>query len=248
MEAGVYEIEAQVEQTHWWFVGRRKLFAREIVRLETEHDAAILDIGTSTGTNLRLFQELGYTNVRGLDRSSEAIRFCEEKGLGPVHMGDIGQIPFPDNHFDLVLATDIIEHVDDDIGALQEVCRVLKPGGYLLLTAPTFQCLWGLQDMVSMHKRRYRLEQLTARMQDAGFNIGRSYYFNYLLFLPIWAARTAIRFLGIRLESENQLNKPWLNWVLNVIFSADTLSAPLIKPPFGVSALLIGRRNYIKAE
>jgi predicted rRNA methylase YqxC with S4 and FtsJ domains len=67
MNVATYAIEAKVEQTHWWFVGRRKLFASEIERLGLPQDAPILDVGTSTGTHLRMLTEQGYHNVCGLD-------------------------------------------------------------------------------------------------------------------------------------------------------------------------------------
>jgi ubiquinone/menaquinone biosynthesis C-methylase UbiE len=146
MEAETYTAEAAAEPTHWWFVGRRRLFGRELVRQAVAIDARVLDIGTSTGANLRMLRDLGFHQVTGLDKSDDAIRFCDEKGLGHVEKGDVCALPFPDSNFDLVLATDIIEHVDDDDRALMEIARVLKPGGRLLVTAPAFQSLWGLQD------------------------------------------------------------------------------------------------------
>jgi SAM-dependent methyltransferase len=100
----------------------------------------------------------------GSTRSPEAVRFCAEKGLGIIQLGDIRELQLPDGRFDLVLATDIIEHVDDDLAALRELRRVLKPGGYLLLTTiPAFHVLWGLQDDVGHHKRRDRLRKLRKR-------------------------------------------------------------------------------------
>jgi len=145
MEASVYAQEAMIEATHWWFVGRRKLFAAEIARAGVSNDARVLDIGTSTGTNLRMLRDLSYRQVAGLDSSQDAIRFCEEKGLGPVYRGDVCAMPFADESFDLVLATDIVEHVDDDIRAVQEIARVLAPGGTVLITVPAFKSLWGFR-------------------------------------------------------------------------------------------------------
>jgi len=108
MEAGAYEIEAEIEATHWWFVGRRRLFAAEIGQIGLDRDAAVLDVGTSTGTNLRMLRTLGYRNVEGLDASEEAIRFCAEKGFPRVRISDLCGMPFAPNAFDLVLATDVI--------------------------------------------------------------------------------------------------------------------------------------------
>lgn len=242
MERSVYAVEAAIEQTHWWFCGRRNLFARELQRSGVTDQARILDTGTSTGTNLRMLRELGFQQVTGLDMSEDAIAFCKTKGLGPVERGDICAMPFADESFDLVLATDIVEHVDDDKRALREITRVLKPGGRVLLTVPAFSLLWGLQDRVAQHKRRYRLAPLAKKFEDAGLRIKRAYYFNYLLFIPILLARRLIDALGITLQSEGQVNTSFLNRVLAAVFTCDTRSAPFIRPPFGVSILMLAEK------
>ncbi len=242
MDAATYAVEAVIEQNHWWFAVRRELFAREIRAFGLAREACVLDIGTSTGTNLRMLRELGFARVSGLDSSEEAIRFCAAKGLGEVRQGDVRAMPFDAASFELVLATDIIEHVEDDATALAEIARVLAPGGIALITVPTFPSLWGLQDRVAHHKRRYRLRPLVAAIRRAGLEPRRRYYFNYLLFVPIWVARRLIDLLGIELSSESEVNSPLLNAVLGAVFRFDALTAPLLHPPFGVSALVVARR------
>ena len=242
MDAATYAVEAVIEQNHWWFAVRRELFAREIRAIGLTPEARVLDIGTSTGTNLRMLRDLGFSRVSGLDSSEEAIRFCAAKGFGQVRQGDVRAMPFDAASFELVLATDIVEHVEDDATALAEIARVLAPGGIALITVPTFPSLWGLQDRVAHHKRRYRLGALLAAIRRAGLEPQRRYYFNYLLFVPIWAARRVIDLLGIELSSESEVNSPLLNAVLGVVFRFDALTAPLLHPPFGVSALVVARR------
>src|SRR5690348_11391025 len=146
LDAAVYAVESEVEETHWWFVGRRRLFAAELARAGVARDARILDVGAGTGSTLRMLHDAGYTRTAGLDSSDDAVRFCAAKGLGPVQKGDILALPFPDASFDFVFATDILEHVDDDGRAAAEIARILVPGGKALITVPTFQRLWGLQD------------------------------------------------------------------------------------------------------
>jgi SAM-dependent methyltransferase len=241
MDTGTFAVEAQVEATHWWFVGRRRLFAREIGRLGLPVAAPVIDIGTGTGSGLRMLRDIGFTNVRGVDASEDAIRFAEEKGLGPVERGSIYAMPVADASQRLVVATDVIEHVDDDMRALREVRRVLAPQGFALITVPAFMSLWGLQDERAQHKRRYRLNALLRLLDEAGLAPVRSYYFNYLLFGPIWLARQIIRWLDIKLASENEVNSPAINWLLSGIFRLDCATAPLFHPPFGVSALVVAK-------
>jgi SAM-dependent methyltransferase len=246
MEQSVYAVEAAVEAEHWWFRGRRKLFSDEIRRLGVPPTAQIVDVGTGTGTNLRLLRELGFSRVEGVDFSDDAIRFCRDKGLGEVIKSDVYSLPFADGSLDLVLMTDVVEHVEDDRRAIAEAARVLRPGGALLITVPAFQALWGRQDDVSHHLRRYRLRQLTDVLRSTGFAVERAYYFNYLLFMPIWLARQIIRILGAKLDSENQVNTALLNRLLYGLFLFDVRTAPHLRPPFGVSALAVARRSQTR--
>jgi SAM-dependent methyltransferase len=242
MDLATYAVEAAIEANHWWFIGRRLLFSEMIKGFDLPRDAEILDVGTSTGTNLRLLRDLGFTRIIGVDQSPVAIQFCADKGLGQVKLGDVCALPFPDQSFDLILATDIIEHVADDLVALRELHRVLKPGQPLLLTVPAFPILWGLQDQVSHHKRRYRLGQLLKKLDEAKLSAQRHFYFNYLLFLPILTARQLMRVLRVRIESEGQINTRWLNRAMLLLFQVDVKTAPWLRPPIGVSALVIARR------
>ena len=243
LEPSVYAVEAEVERSHWWFAGRRCLLAEVIDCLALPPTARVLDVGSGTGANLRLLNGLGFADVTGLDASDEAVRFCAEKHLCSVGQGDVCALPFPDAAFDLVLATDVVEHIEDDDKALAELARVLRPGGRALLTVPAFPSLWGLQDEVSHHRRRYRKEDFLRRVARAGLVPRTSFHFNYLLFVPIWLARQLIRLLGIRLDSENQINTPAVNRVLSWVFALDVWSAPRLQPAFGVSIFVLAERE-----
>ena len=242
MDNAVYEVEARIEATHWWFVGRRALFTREIGRLGLDLHARVVDVGTGTGAGLRMLRDLRFTDVQGIDANEIAIRYCALKNLGQVQKGDICALPFPDASKDLICATDILEHVDDDTLALSEITRVLAKHGFLLLTVPTFSILWGLQDEVAHHKRRYSLRTLLHRIKSANLTPIRYYYFNYLLFVPILAARRIIRWTGANLRTENDINTPTINNILVPLFKFDCITAPYLHPPFGVSALVIASK------
>jgi SAM-dependent methyltransferase len=242
MDEAAYAAEARIEATHWWFVERRRLFAALIRETGIPADAAVVDIGTGTGANLRLLRQMGFANVIGIDPSTDAARWCAEKGLGPVSRGDIRALPLADKSVDLVLATDVVEHVDEDRKALSEIRRVLRPGGVALITVPAFPSLWGLQDERSHHYRRYRMRPFMMLLRDAGLVVERTFHFNYLLFVPIYLARQLIRFLRLQLDSENQVNNAVLNRLLSTIFRLDVKTAPHLRPPFGVSILALTRR------
>jgi hypothetical protein len=107
---------------------------------------------------------------------------------------------------------------------------------------PTFQALWGVQDEIGMHKRRYRKEKLVQLAREAGLTVLRDYYFNYVLFLPIWLTRMVVRRARLSVENENNINTPLLNRLFGLLFAFDTTTAPWIHPPFGVSALVLAEK------
>src|SRR5262245_29422633 len=144
MEHGVYDVEASVEAEHWWFRGRRTLFAAELRDLRIGTNATFLDIGTGTGSNQRMLRDEGYRNVTGIDSNPVAVNYCLAKGFTSVVAADATSTPFAEGQFDFVLATDTIEHIDNDRKALLEIHRVLVPGGHAMIVVPAFKSLWGL--------------------------------------------------------------------------------------------------------
>ncbi|MGB0671334.1 MAG: class I SAM-dependent methyltransferase [Rhodospirillales bacterium] len=241
MDADFYKKAAEVEATHWWFEGRRQLFLRTLRDIGVTDVSAILDIGCSTGNNMRMLKSAGFSNYMGLDYSAIAVEFCRSAGLGNVEQGDALHLPFEDDTFELALLTDVIEHLDDDSAAIAEACRVVKPGGHVLVTVPAFPSLWSVTDVNAHHKRRYRQNNLLQTITSSGLAIDRFYHFNFLLFLPIWLFRKINNAAGMAVKDELNANNAVLNRVLNSIFALDTWLAERIRPNFGVSILALGR-------
>jgi SAM-dependent methyltransferase len=141
-----------------------------------------------------------------------------------------------------VTAFDVVEHMDDDLAGLREMRRVLRPGGRVLLFVPTFMFLWGLQDDVSNHRRRYRLPELRRVLEQAGFEIERATYANITFFLPILFVRKLMRLTGVKAETENNINVSALNGVLGSMLGAESVVLKYMDIPFGVSGLCVARK------
>ena len=242
MKEHTYPIMFRVEQSHWWYTGRRKIladFVEKICRQVKDRRPRILDVGCGTGANLLMLSNYG--DAEGVDVSEDALAFCRERGLDKVRLGAAEELPYEDGAFDLVTAFDVVEHIDDDLAGLREMRRVLRPGGRVLLFVPTFMFLWGLQDDVSNHRRRYRLPELQRVLEQAGFQIERTTYANITFFIPILLMRQLMRLTGVKADSENNINVSALNGVLGSVFGAESWFLKRMNLPFGVSGLCVAR-------
>lgn len=243
----------RIEDKHWWFVGRRhvllsildKYFRNTaLFKGQAGRQRRILDVGCGTGTMLGYLARYG--EAQGIDADEEAVRFCMERGVHNVQQVTGPMLPFADCTFDLVTLLDVLEHIDDDLGTLRELHRVLRPGGMLLVSVPAYPFLWGAQDEISNHKRRYVARQLRNRLAEAGFRVRKLSYFNTLLFPIIAAIRLArpYRAGSANLKSDFTMTRPGrLNALLGRLFA---LEAPIIERvnlPFGVSILALAQRG-----
>ena len=162
--------------------------------------------------------------------------------MNSVKLGAIEQLPYEDSSFEIVTALDVIEHLDDDVAGLREMRRVLRRDGRLLLFVPAFMFLWGVQDNVSNHRRRYTLPSLLKAVEAAGFSVEWSSYANISFFLPVLLVRSVMRWLSLRAATEYGINIPLLNGPFSRLFAAERFMLNRGRLPFGVSAVCIARR------
>ena len=156
--------------------------------------------------------------------------------------GDLNNLPFKANSVGLIIAADILEHLDDDRNGIVESYRVLTKGGILIITVPAFNFLWGIQDVVTGHKRRYSKKEIKNKLRAAGFDVLKSSYFNFFLFFPILIGRRIIQFLGLKIRSENEVNFPLLNFMLKAVFSLEPILLKYFSFPFGVSIFCVAQK------
>jgi len=197
-----------------------------------EH-ARILDAGCGSGRNMVELAHHGA--VTGVELSETSVVLARQRNVGEVLEGSVMDMPFDDAAFDLAVSLDVIEHLQDDVGALGELRRVTEPGGALLVTVPAYQWLWSGHDEVNHHHRRYNRRTLLAAAQSAGWHLERFAHFNSLL-LPIAIVLRALeRFKPSTTKSSLDLWIPPapLNWAL--------------RQPLHLEAAVIGRGGSIPA-
>lgn len=254
MQHEYYKAYYDLERQHWWFVAREKIISNYIQKLVKDNnlnssDLKILNVGCGPGRSSQYLSQFG--QVVSIEYDKYCCEFASEKTGLEIINGSITELPFEDKRFDLVCAFDVIEHVEDDQLAVQEMKRVAKNNGILFITVPTFMSLWSHHDVINHHFRRYKLNQIEKLFenQNNGKKIFTS-YFNFFLFPPIYMIRTISNWLKSGKNrpgsgSDFETFKP--GFLNNVLFKIMYLESKFItnnmKLPFGVSLLYTWKKN-----
>ncbi len=222
MERPEYEKMYELEDSYWWFVGRRRLAEELIERWVTPTPGSlILDVGCGTGGNLAFLSQWG--QGVGVDLSPLALDFARRRELPGLVQASWLALPYPNDTFSLVTAFDVLYHrwVTDDEQAIRECHRVLRPGGWLLLTVPALPRLWSRHDEVYYARQRYTPGQIRQKLDVAGFRLRKLSYTNTLL-LP---AMTTVRLLVRRFVGDSELRPlpTWLNQMLTGVLSLEAV-------------------------
>ncbi len=243
MQSNLHVELHQIRSRHWWYRGRRTVLGAILAPyLSSIPDGNLLDLGSGPATNHDLIGPLGRP-IFALDLSAEALNLSKRSGYGTGVLADAVSIPFRDESFVMVIATDLLEHIEDDSAALAEISRTLKPDGLVLVVVPAFQNLWGWQDEVSGHHRRYSPSEVRRLVEDGGLEVVRSTCMNILLAGPILAARKLLKRTHLPARSENRLLPEILNPLLYAIFAAETPVVSRWDVPYGTSVVCVARRR-----
>ncbi|MFQ5681780.1 MAG: class I SAM-dependent methyltransferase [Candidatus Binatia bacterium] len=187
------------EQYYWWNVSKREMVLSLVRESALKQDQALLgvgvDIGCGAGYTAKVFESSW--RMVGIDLSKESLRFCRLRGLKRLCRIDMTRfsLPFKADSFDLVLALDVIEHMDEDTRALAECRRILKAGGVLIVTVPAFMALWSPWDEALGHRRRYNISGLAGMVQQAGLTIQRLTYIFFFVLPPAIMVRGVKRLI-----------------------------------------------------
>jgi ubiquinone/menaquinone biosynthesis C-methylase UbiE len=166
--------------THEWgsapeFVGPRHEL-REKLLLDLFRSGSpgprVLNAGAGTGSFSLRLAENGF-DVTSVDASSAAVEVLRRRVPGEVAQADVTTLPFADAAFDAAVLGEVLEHVEDDRGALEEVARVLRPGGVLAVSVPADPKRFGPSDRWAGHVRRYSRQELLSACEAGGFTVER---------------------------------------------------------------------------
>ncbi|TXD83350.1 class I SAM-dependent methyltransferase [Subsaximicrobium wynnwilliamsii] len=233
-----------LERSHFWFKARRN-YILQLLK-DVPKTANILDIGCSSGLLLTDLKNQGFNpnNLYGIDISKKAIANCKQNGLQNCAVMSADTIKL-DLKFDVLIASDCLEHLQNDEKAVRNWRHLLKADGKLYIFVPAFQALWSQHDVINMHYRRYTEKQLLNLVTNNGFEQLKSGYWNALLFIPIYIARK----LGKLKATKNETSKsnssgdletlPSLNPIFLGLLNFENRILKYVRFPFGVSTYCI---------
>jgi ubiquinone/menaquinone biosynthesis C-methylase UbiE len=238
------EATARAERDHFWFHGFRR-FVSPILDEATrgQRDVSILDCGCGTGNNLTLLRKYG--RACGIDITFSGLAYARRHGERQVARASATCLPFATNEFDLVTSFDVLYAFDDQMerDALNEMYRVLRPGGQILINVAALKILRGNHSVLGGEVRRYHRAELKEHLERTGFTVLRITYTNFTLLPIVAAVRFSQRLAGHR-ESTMEMTVPSapVNRTLAGLLAVEAAALRVVNMPLGSSLLALARK------
>ncbi len=226
MQREQYELLATLEDSHWWFLGRRQILCDLIdAILPPQRRSVIVDVGCGAGANLAALSPAH--ECIGIDASEEALGHARRRfpaisfvrADGPEEAADvIGRA-------DLLMLNDVLEHVEHDREFLQGVLALAAPGAHVLITVPADMSLWGPHDVSHGHFRRYTRRELAELWHDLPVEARLVSYFNTRLYPIVRLIRTLGRWRNRSFGADNTDLRPAprpINRMLTKLFAGES--------------------------
>jgi len=243
VERHEYDVMHAREMSHWWFRGRRRVLLN-LLRRATAGSARsrILDFGSGTGGNTDAYARVG--RVVGVEPNAGAIDLAKARGTALYCRASGTELPFAASSFDVVMASDVLEHIGDDVGAVREIGRVLKPGGALVFSVPAHPWLFTAHDKALWHHRRYTRPTLRQLLTEGGLDDAWVSYWNTMLFPVVCTWRFLGRLVG-RDASRSDLDATpdAINGPLAGLLAVEAALLQHVRMPWGLSFVGIARRR-----
>jgi len=225
-------------ERHWWWRSREVLLTRELERIAAGRPVGrILDVGCGDGLFFPVLHRFG--DPFGVEPALDALS-PDGPWRARIHAGPLDDAFQPDAPFDLVLALDVIEHLDDPDAFLRQVRRVAAPGAWFVVTVPAFRALWTAHDDLNAHITRFTRAELGALLSAHGFEVRHARYFFVLLAAVKLAVRGVERILGARPRTPQVPAAP-INAALRLVCAAEQAVLGRHALWFGSSLLMIAR-------
>lgn len=241
-ETDFYEKQLKIERSHFWFLFRNRVILRGVRLIEKGLSAPVrmLEIGCGAGNVISFLSEQGFS-VEGADLYLDGLQVCERRTRTNLYQFDVRAIPFREK-WNVIGCFDVIEHMEEDELALQNMREALEPGGYLILTVPAVEMLYSAKE--GTHKRRYSKQGLVSKLDRAGFTIEKISYFFFLLFPIFFAIRLIKKWKQEEVfQSEDFSLHPFINQLLFKICMFESFISKFVSFPIGSSLWCVARKK-----
>ena len=180
--------EADAGRDHPIDLASRRMAVQSLRRYVSSPNPFVLDVGCSSGFFLdTLRAECPNARLIGADFLPEPLHALAARLPDvPILQFDLTTCPLPDACLDGVTALNVLEHIKDDVQALAQIRRILKPGGLVHIEVPCNPNLYDIYDEQLLHHRRYHFREIAGKMQQAGFEIVRGTHLGFLAY-PLFA-------------------------------------------------------------
>jgi len=185
-----------LEDSSFWFRHRNACITAAAKRLPPPNDGAIFDIGGGNGFVSLGLMNAGFKTVL-VEPGPEGAANGKRRGIPTVICATTTDAGFRDSTLDAVGLFDVIEHIEDDVSFVESMKRLLKPGGRLYATVPTYSALWSSEDVDAGHYRRYTRSSISALIEGSGLKVDYATYIFRPLPLPIFLLRSLPTRLGL---------------------------------------------------
>lgn len=224
MDNALFDQHADLEDRHWWFVGRRQVM-RALVEavLPPGEGGVVIDVGAGTGANLASLAD--QYRVVGLEPSEHAVAHAHRRfpGITFLQTEDTGLVARHATARSVVMLMDVAEHVADDFLLISRLVAALPVGAHLLLTVPANPRLWSAHDVAFGHHRRYSVERLCQVWRDLPVEVRLFMDFNTRLAPVVRVARAIGRMSARPRRGGSDLRMPVrpLNRLLAMILGGE---------------------------
>lgn len=243
MDEGILVELGDLIARHPWWRARTKLLLHLLRRLGCQASYQVIEVGCGWGGNLAALEKAGYT-VTGLDVSRNALARLDRVDRMLIE-ADLSQDLPPDApDYDVVLALDVIEHIDDDRGAVRRLAQLTKPGGHVIISVPALPELFSEFDSVQGHRRRYVPQSLRDATAGSGLQIVQLFWWGQWM-IPLLGKRTAAPgyLPSVQVYKRYLSLPPWPGiWFLRLMFLIDQGRALRERNVKGTSLFAVARR------
>jgi SAM-dependent methyltransferase len=238
------------DESHYINIASREHAVSRLERWVRSRSPVIIDIGCSSGYTIKLLRtRMPHATVIGADYVPGALEKLgsAQPDLPLLHF-DLVHCPLPNDSFDAVVLLNVLEHVEDDEGAVRHVARILKPGGIAAMEVPAGPGLYDVYDKQLMHFRRYRMADLKEKIRAVGLQIVEQSHLGFLLYPAFWAVKKRNRrhlhsdpAVQRRVVARN-MRQARHNPVMNALMSVEARLRDFVYLPFGIRCLVTCRK------